>query len=205
MERARHKRVIVHRVGEHNQLGAAHGVVVARQLRGLLDDAAHQRDGVQIDARLGRGHVDRRANQIGLSQRLGDRVDQDLVALGKALLHQRGKTADEVDAGRACRAVERLGKRHIAVRGGHRADHRDRGDRDALVDDRDAELALDLLARGDQLFRAAGDLVINLIRQHIDIVAGEVAQRNAHRDCADIEVFLLDHLNGFQNILCIDH
>ena len=205
MERARHERVVVHRVGKYDQLGAAHRVVVLCQLSGLLDDTAHQADGVQVDTRLGRRDIDRRADQIGLRQRLGDRVDQNLVALGKALLHERGKAADEVDAGRTCGAVERLGERHIAVRGRHRADHRDRGDRNALVDDRDAELALDLLARGDQLFRAAGDLFVNLVRQHVYIVAGEVAQRNAHCDRADIEVLLLDHLDGFQNICCVDH
>ena len=205
MERTRHKRVIINRVGEYDELGAAHRVVVLCQLGRLLDDAPHQADSIQIHARLGRRDVDRRADQIGLGQRLGNGVDEDLITLGKALLHKGGKTADKVYAGRACRAVKRLGKRHIAISVGHRADHRDRGDRNALVDDRDAQLALDLLTGRNQLLRAAGDLIIHLVRKHVDVVAGEVSQRNAHRDRADVKVLLLDHLDGFQNILCVDH
>ena len=52
MERTGHERVIVYRVGKNDQLGAAHGIVVLGQFCGLLDDAAHQTDGIQIDARL---------------------------------------------------------------------------------------------------------------------------------------------------------
>ena len=176
MERARHERIIVNRVGEYNKLGAAHRIVVTGQFCRLLDDATHQADGVEIYARLGRRNIDRRADQIGLGQRFRDGVDQDFVALGKALLYKGGKAADKVDAGRACRAVKRLGKRHIAICIGHRADHRDRCDRNTLVDDRDAQFTLDLLAGRNQLFRAAGDLVIHLVRQHIDVLAGKVTQ-----------------------------
>ena len=205
MECARHERVVVYGVGENDQLGAAHGVVVLGQLRGLLDDAAHQTDGVKVDAGLGGGDVYRGADQIGLRHGLRNGVDEDFVALGEALLHEGREAADEVYAGGVGRAVERLCERHIAVRARGRADHGDRGDGNTLVDDRDAELALDLLAGRDELFCTARYLVVDLVREHIDVVRREIAQRNAHRDGADVKVLLLDHLDGFQNIFRVDH
>ena len=48
-ERSRHERVILHRVGEHHELGATYRAPVRSALRKLLDRTSHHGDGVHID------------------------------------------------------------------------------------------------------------------------------------------------------------
>ena len=50
VERAGHERVVLDRVAEHDQLGAADAVAVGGAFRGRLDDLAHARHGVHVDA-----------------------------------------------------------------------------------------------------------------------------------------------------------
>ena len=68
VERARHERVVLGRVAEHDELCVAHAHVVLRQLGGLAHDLAHQLDGVHVDARFRRADIDAGADNIGLGQ-----------------------------------------------------------------------------------------------------------------------------------------
>ena len=135
------------------KFGAADGVdgrASARRLR--LDGACPCRATASIlmPARV-RADVDRGADHIGHGKRLGDRVDQAVRAAGHALLHQGGEAADEVDAEVVRRAVERLCQPDIVLGRRRAADLRDRRDRNALVDDRDAVELFDALTAGNEV------------------------------------------------------
>ena len=80
----------------------------------------------------------------------GSDFDQRAVAGRHALVHERGETAQEIDAD-FCRPRGRaLGEHHVVVALGRFRDERDRRHRDTLVDDRHAVLVLDLIAHRDQ-------------------------------------------------------
>ena len=53
VEGASHEGVVLRSVAEHHQLGAADALLVGGELGGLLDNLAHELDGVQIEAGLG--------------------------------------------------------------------------------------------------------------------------------------------------------
>lgn len=83
---------------------------------------------------------------------------------------------------------------------------RDRGDRDALVDDRDPEFGLDPFGDPDQVLRALGDFVVYLGPRPGPVCIDAVEQRDAHGHRADVEFVFLDHLDGFEDIgVRIDH
>ena len=205
VERARHKGVVLHSVAEHHQLGAAQTVLVSRQMGRLLDDAAHTGHRVHVDAGLGAAHVDAGAHQIGLGQRLGDGAQQQLVAFAEALLHQRGIAAQKVHAAGLARPVEGQGEGNVILRVAAARHQRHGGDGDALVDDGDTEFAFDIPARLHQLFRTAADLVVNFVTAALGILADAVQQGDAHGDGADVQMLLVDHVDGVKNVLQIQH
>ena len=110
------------------------------------------------------------------AQRLGDSLDKLPVAGGKALLHQRREAAEEVDAAFAGGSLQSLCELDgVPVVAGGKY-HSRRGDGDALVDYRDAQLLLDLLARLDEILCLAGYLVINSAAHRVDIAVAAVEQ-----------------------------
>ena len=85
---------------------------------------AHLADGVHVDARLVRGHVDRRADAFGLGEHLGQGLHHHRVGRRDALVDQGGEAAHEIDAALVGRRVERLGncqRPPLAVPGQDRA------------------------------------------------------------------------------------
>ena len=205
VEGAGHEGVVLHGVAEHHQLGAAQAVAVAGQVGRLLDDAAHLGHGVHVDAGLGAAHVDAGADQLRACQRLGNGGDEPPVAGGKALLHQGGVAADEVDAAGLGGAVQRQGQGDEVLAFAGRAGDGDGRDGDALVDDGDAELALDIAAGLDQLFGAGADLVVDLVAAAAHVLVGAVQQGDAHGDGADVQVLLVHHGDGVEDILQTQH
>ena len=111
----------------------------------------------------------------------------------EALLDECREAADEVDADFLGGAVHRLSDRHVRVSLAGIGRDGNRRDRDALVDDRDAVLRLDVLARLHEEFRRLRDLVVHVLAELIDIRMRTVAQRDAHRDRADIELVFRNH------------
>ena len=57
VEGTRHEGVVLRSVAEHHQLGTADALLVGSELGGLLDDLAHELDGVQVEAGLGGADV----------------------------------------------------------------------------------------------------------------------------------------------------
>ena len=201
VECASHKGIVLYRIAEHDELCAAQTVLLARQMRRFLDDSAHPRHRVHVDASFRRADVYARTDQIRLRQRLRNRAQQLFIARGEALLHQRGKAADEVDAARFCSPVHREGKGHKVLCLTASGDKRHRRDGDALVDNRNAELALNGLARLDEIFRLMADLIVNLFAAAPDVLARAVEQRDAHRNRADVEMLLIDHIDRVNDLL----
>ena len=204
VEGARHEGVILHRIAEYHQLGAAKAAPVGGALGGVLDDAAHLGHRVHVDPRPGGANVDGGADKVGDGQRLGDRGDELLVGLGGPLLHQGGEAADEVDPGGLGGVVHGHGEGDVAARlrrPGHKSHG---GDGDAFVDDGDAELPLNGLAGGHQVLGPAGDLVIDLLTGGLWIGIGAVQQGDAHGNGTHVQMLLVDHMYGIQNFVGVD-
>ena len=199
VEGAGHEGVILHGVAEHHQLGAAQALLLTGEVGGLLDDAAHASHGVHVDARFGRADIHAGADEIRFRQRLGDGAQQQLVAPRHPLLHQRGKAADEVHAAGLGRPIHSQGKGHQILRVAGTGHQRHGGDGDALIDDGDAELALDVVTRLHQMLGVAGDLVIDFIAAALGILTDAVQQGDAHGDGADVQMLLVDHIDGVEN------
>ena len=110
-----------------------------------------------------------------------------------SLFHERGKTADEVDADLLRRTIERFGYGNVGIRlAGVRRDG-DRRDGNALVDDGDAVLRLDVLACLYKEFRRPCDLVVDVAAELLDVRMRAVTERDAHRDRAHVELVLRNH------------
>ena len=204
VERARHKRVVLGRIAEDDQLGIAHAHVVLRQLGGLAHDLAHQFDGVHVDAGLGGANIDAGAYNICLCQRAGNRGDQPLVTRRKALMHQRAEAADEVDPHSLGCAVQRFGVLHRVGIGRGAQQHGNGRYADALVDDGDAVLLADAVHNRDEIAREAGDLVVDLLARLVRVRVDAVQQTDTHRDGADIEILGGEHLDRFHNVAAVD-
>ena len=197
MERTGHEGVVLHGVAEHDQLACADALAVGRGLGGGLDDAGHLQHGIHVDARARGAHVHRRAHVVGDGQGVGDGVHQLVVGLGRALVHERAESADEVDAHFLAGLVHGHGDGGEVGRVGGGADLGDGRDGDALVHDGDAVLALQLLGRGHELLGGRGHAVVHLARHDVDVGVRATSQVQPQRDGADIEVLLAHHGKRF--------
>ncbi len=81
----------------------------------ILDDFTHQTDSIHVDTGLGRTHVDRAADEIGLCHRLRDRTDEEFIALAHTLAYDGRVAAQEVDTELLGTLVEGLGNLHVIV------------------------------------------------------------------------------------------
>ena len=170
-------------------------------MRRFLDDFTHPRHGVHIDTGLRRADVDARADNIRLRQRLRNCAQQLFIARCKALLHERREPADEVHTAGLRRLVHRQRKGHIVLRLAASGNQSHRRHGDALVDDWDTELALDGLAGFDEVFGLMADFIVNFLAAATRILARAVQKRNAHRDRADVQMLLVDHVDRVNDFL----
>ena len=108
-ESACHKRVVLRGIGKNHQFAAAPGIAVGRQACCAQDDLAHLAHRVHIDAGAAGRHIDRGADQTWSWPGFRDRGQQPAVTFGVALVDQRGKSADEIDAEPPRRPVEGAG------------------------------------------------------------------------------------------------
>ncbi len=200
VERAGHERIVLYRVAEDHQPGAAGASPIRGALRGFFYRAAQQGHGVHVDARFRGAHIDAGAHQVVLRQRLGDGPDELSVRVRHPFLHQRGEAPHEVHAGALRRPVQRRGERDIVLRLGGGRHQGDGGDGDALVHNGDPELPLDLFAGFHQALRAAGDLLVDLPAGSLRIRIRAGQQGDPHGNGADIQVLLVDHPDGGENI-----
>ena len=168
---------------------------------------AEQFDGVHVDAGFGGSHIDGRADNVGFAQRFRQGADEQLFGGGHGFGHECGVAADQVDADLLRRMVKRMRNFHEIVRRFARAcaDQGNRGDGDALIDDRNAVVAFDGLASGYEILGIRGDLVVDVVADFVDAVGRAVQQADAHGDGAHVELLLLDHLVGLVDLHDIQH
>ena len=135
----------------------------------------------------------------------GSDFNQHGIAFGLALVHQRAKPADKVDADvRRC-LIQRLRKHGIVIQAAARGNLRDRGHRYTFVDDGHAELPCDVVAYRHQVFRQPVYLLPDVVAAYRRVGRDAVAQRYAHRNGAHIQVFGIDHLDRIQHFVFGDH
>ena len=84
---------------------------------GFLDDVTHFLYGIHVDAGLCGADIDGGANEFRFRKCFRDAFNQSVIAGGKALMHQCGIAADEVDADGLCGAVQCLCKANGACTG----------------------------------------------------------------------------------------
>ena len=205
VEGTSHEGVVLHGVAEHHQLGAAKAGLLSGAQGGLFHCLPHEPHGVHVDARSGGTHIDRGADVLGAGQGFRNGCDELPIAIGHALLHQGRVAADEVDAAGLGRPIHGLGEGDV-IRGIAGRRHQSHGgDGNALIDDGDAEFQLDLFAGGHQTFGVAADLVIDLPAgfHRIAVAAGE--QGDAHGDGTDVQVLLVDHVDGVHDFRAVEH
>ena len=200
MKRPSHEGIVLDGIGKDDEFGATQTIPVCRQLSRLLDNLPHFTDGIHVDAFLGGADIDRGADALRHGQRLGNRTDQDAVALAVAFLHQRGKAADEIHPERTGGLVERTRESHVIVVVRRASHQRHRRDGDSFVDDRNAEFEFELIADRDQIFGIAADFLVDPAPRFFSVRIAAVEQRNPHGDGADIQLLLIDHLDRFKNI-----
>ena len=207
MEAACHERVVVGGIAECHELHATVGVVVCGGVCDVFDDVAEQLDGVHVDAGFGGSHIDRRADNVGFAQRLRQGADEQLFSRGHGLGYECRVAADQVDADLLRRTVKRMRNFHEVLRALARAcaDQGNRGDGDALVDDRNAVVAFDGLASRYEILGIRGDLAIDVLTDLVDAVGRAVQQADAHGNSAHVELLLLDHLVGLVDLHDIQH
>ena len=133
---------------------------------------------------------------LGGLHRLWDRVDEGLVPGGEPLVDQGGIAADEVDAHLLGGPLQGQSVTYRIPAGGG-SQHGDGGHRDPLVDDGDAVFRLQLFAGAHQVLGAADDLLVDLLAGALDLPVRAVQQGDAHGDGTDVQVFVLDHPDGF--------
>ena len=200
-----HKGIVLYGVGKNHQLGAAQAVLVLGQFGSLFHDTAHLGHGIHVDARLGGAHVDAGADHIGGGHCLRNGADQLPVAFRAALLDKGGEAADKVDAAGFGSPIQGFGNLHIAFRLAGSGHQRNRRNRNALVDNGNAELGLNVLADFYQVFGAACDLIVDFFAALIHIRVRTVQEADAHGNGPDVQVLIVDHVQSRQNILLIQH
>ncbi len=197
MEGTGHKWIIPRGIGKYHQLGTAQGILIPGQLSGTLDDLTHLADAVHIDARLGGAKVYRGAYHIGGSQSLRDGIQQDLVAVGKALFNQGRKAANKVYAYSLGCLVQSLCYRYVGIGFAGFSGNGNRSNGNTFMNNRNTVLGLNVLAGFYQKLSRLGNLVVDIAAELVNIRMSTVTEGNAHGNGADIQLVLRNHAVGF--------
>ena len=203
VEGACHEGVVFDGVAEDDQFGGGDTFAVGRLFRALPDDLPHEGDRVHVDAGLGGADVDARTDMVCDGEGFRDGADERFIAGREAFLDQSGVPAEVVGADFLRGALQ--GQRvldRVSAAGGE--DHGDRGDGNAFIDDGDAVLPLDVLTGLYEMFRFADDLLVDAVAGPVDVRVGAVEQGDTHRDGSDVEVFLVDHVYGLEDIRSVE-
>ena len=120
-------------------------------------------------------------------------------------MYKSGVTADKVNTYGLCSTIQCLRKVYRTDCGTSACEHSDRCYSDALVNDRNTVFAADILTGFYEILGIAADLIVNLCTCFMDIGIDTVEKRDAHGNGADIQILVIDHIDSFKNIMCIDH
>ena len=205
VESAGHKGVVLHRVGEDHHLGAAKALIVRSQLRGFLNNAAHFRNRIHVDARFGRAYIDTGAHTLRGSHGLGNGANQLPVASSASFLNQGRKSADEIHSAGRCRSIQSPGNFDIRLRIAGAGHDRNGGHGDPLVDNGNSKFLFDVLPHLHQILGPCGDFLIDFCAANIQVRIAAVHQADSHSNGTDIQMALVNHIQGLQYIVPIQH
>ncbi len=200
-ESTSHKGIILHRIGEHHQLGTAKAILFSSHFRRFLDDLPHFPHGVHVNACTGGAYVDGRAQPLRFSHDFRDGGQQPLISSRSALLHQCGVTAQEVNPHLVRRLIQPAGN-GTGICLTNQA-HRRHGD--SLIHNGDSQFHFDGLAGLHQIAGHAANLIVNPLAALFPIPIGTVQQVNAQGNGADVEVFFLNHPHGLEDFAGFNH
>ena len=85
------------------------------------------------------------------------------------------------------------------------ANQSNRSNGDTLVHDRNTVFLRDILPGLHQILGQACHLIIYILTENIQITVGAVQQVNTHGNGTHVQIFLLYHLIGFENLGYINH
>ena len=197
MECSGHEGVILGNIAENHEFGAAETAVVGGECRRFLDDLTHRVDGVHVDACFGGTDVHRGANAFRFRQCLGDAFDEFFVGLGHAFVNEGRETSEEVYAHFFGGTVQRFGEDDIILTFRSRGGNGNRSNGDALIDDGNAEITADLFPGLHEILCLEADFIVDLFRGFFRIGIGAVHETDPHGDGANIEIFVVYHMEGF--------
>ena len=120
-------------------------------------------------------------------------------------MYQCGKSADKVYADGLCRTVERFGILNVVLRLARTCDERNRSNGNSLVDYRNTELALYILAGFYEVLSAFCNLVIYLFARYVRICIYAVQEGKPHCYCADVEMLVFYHSQCFASLKPVYH
>ena len=195
MKRARHKRVVFHRVAEHDDFGAAE--TFGRDFSRAFDGFACQLDCIHIDTGTRAADIDGAAHDIGSLHRFGNGTNQHLIRRRHTFLHQRGKAANKRHAYRFGSLIQSLRHADVRISMGGRGDLGNRRNGNALIHNRHAVFGRQIFCRCYQVFADCSDFVVNILVQHIDIAADAVVQINADGNSAHVKILVGHHFDSF--------
>ena len=200
-----HKRIVFRCIAENNQFRRTNTLTVCCQLCGFQYNVTHDADSVHIDAASGRTNIDRRAKPGGDIQSLRDGADQFQITGAESLVYQCRVTADKVDtAGFSC-SLQRFCEFDRTVFRAGSSQHCNRCNGNSFVDNRNAVFFFNFFAGLYQFFCLSGDFIIDLVTRFVDVRVNTVQQRNTHGCGTNVQTFILDHSNCFQDISCVKH
>ena len=196
-----HEGDILGLVGEDHQLCAGEAVPLPGGFGGFPEDFPHAPHHLHVDAGPAVGHIEGGADPLGAHQHFREGFDEFPIRRRGPLLHLGGIAAHDVDAGGGGRHVQGLGQFHHSLpvmSGGHVGGG---GDRQALVDDADAVLSPHLVAGLHQVSGIALHFRQDLAAHHLRIRVAAVHEIEPQGDRAHIQIFLLNHFHGVDDLL----
>ena len=115
-------------------------------------------------------------------------------------MYQCRITANEVYTAGFCCTLQGFCKQYRIFVRASCCQHCNRSDCNSLVNNRNAIFLFNGFTGGNELFCPSCDFVINLIASLMNVRINTIQKRNSHRGCTDIQAFILNHTNGFQNV-----
>ena len=192
-----HKGIIRHGVTEDYQFRTTDSITISSASCSHLHYFAHLFYSVHIDTAFGRTNAYRRANNVSYSQRFGNGSNQISIAFSVAFIYQRRKTTNKVNAYILSSFIKSLCQRNIVIAIAAFANHRNRCNRNAFIDNGHAQFNFQIFASFYKVFCLLANLVINFLRSYLHIGMSAVTQADAHSDGTHIQFVFGNHTCSF--------
>ena len=196
-----HKWVIFRSITENNKLCCTNAISVLSFLGSSLDDASHLSNSIHIDTCFCAANINRRTDIISNRESLGNTLNKSIVTRSKALMHERRISTDKVYTDSFRRFVESFSKFNRIFCWASSRNKCNRSNRYSLVNNRNSIILAYIFACLNKVFCISANLIIDFITGFINIRVDTVEQRDTHSDCTNVEIFVINHTDGFKYIM----